>query len=130
VVRADLEARARDLESFFATLLRDAAEAAKVALERSPSSVILERRSERLASRLEGAAVLDSGGTYLDWNGTPSDPGPPGAGGAISAWSIRKQGFWTRLVTATAPGAGGRIGSASFLLDSPRTVFSRSFRPP
>ena len=119
-VKGDLEAQAARLDAFFRRSLDAALATARTALERSTAAAWDEvARSGPFAARLEGVALLEASGAYLSWEGRP-DRLRPAASTNDPLWEIQVEGLNTRLVVATPRDASGRVGSATYLLDSPR----------
>jgi signal transduction histidine kinase/HAMP domain-containing protein len=116
--RAALDRRGLELAAAFRALLDEAGRVARTAIETSPAEAARGARGP-LAARLEGVGVLDAAGRFSAWEGTPAEPRPVDLAGAEPAWSIRKQGFWIRLLAVSPVDADGRSGAASFLLESP-----------
>jgi len=115
---AVLTRRADDLAAAFETLLARTALVARIALDESPTAAARVPLPAPLSDRLEGVGVLDADLSWIDWSGRPADPPPHFGHEAWPAWSVRVEGARTRLLVRAGPDAGGRLGLASFVLDS------------
>ncbi len=113
----DLGRRGRQVEARFRSLLEAAAARATLARHASPEHAF-DRRSDPLGSRLEGVAIHEPGRGILDWQGTPAEPPAGLFDGEAPSWSVRTDGARTRLLARSARDAGGRVGVASYVLDS------------
>jgi len=109
-----------DLQDAATGVLRAAASIADTALEGSPwGAEEAAARGPLARPRLEGVGVLDSGGTYLNWRGTPVEPAEFLTSAQAPRWVVRRDGIRTRLIVRAGPDEFGFVALASFILDAP-----------
>jgi len=117
-VRVEAGVRISELADAFEQLLLEARDIPTAALHSSPRQAANNAGASALAARLEGVAVLGPDLEFLDWEGTPAEPGPMFSEPQSPPWSVRLDGVATRLVVRAGPDREGRIALASFLIDS------------
>ena len=101
----------------FAERLREAESTARCALEEGADRAAAHCLSEVWADRLEGVAVIDGRGTWIEWAGAPTSPLLE-AEGRETVWAFRSRGMRHSLVVRTGPAEDGRVGAAWFTLES------------